>query len=60
MEIGFSVMVFALRIGRNRHWSFVFLLPCRPRDSLGLFLGSDVFPLVGLLGIADPTICQSE
>jgi hypothetical protein len=43
MEIGFSVMVFALRIGRNRHGSFVFLLPCRPRDSLGLFLGSDVF-----------------
>ena len=59
MEIGFSVMDSALRIGRNRHWSFI-LLPGRPRDSLGRFLGSDVLPLVCRPGIADLTIRQSE
>jgi hypothetical protein len=25
MDLPFSVMVSALRFGRNRHWSFVFL-----------------------------------
>jgi hypothetical protein len=60
MEIDVSVMVSALKIGRNRHWSFIFraLQTSLPRDCLGLFYCPDVLPFVSRLGISNLAIGQ--
>jgi hypothetical protein len=59
MEIGFSVTVSVLRIGRNRHWSF---LPGTSfaGNRVGALLGLDALPFVGRLGIADLTVGQPK
>jgi hypothetical protein len=63
MDFGFLVTVSALRIGKNRHWSFVFLgirHSSHARDFVGRFLGSDALPLVGRFGIANLAVRQPE
>jgi len=62
MRIALSMIVSALRIGRNRHWSFVFfdhgagLLG----DPFGFLLGPDAPPFVGRFGVSDVAIGQTK
>jgi hypothetical protein len=64
MKTGFLSAFSALKTGRNRHWSFVFLSDGAPsgmfRNCLCILDGPDVPPVVGRLGISDRAIRQPE